>query len=262
MKKVFCLVLFFVKLNAQMVKVTYEFTQNKNNPFSGMIHTEQLTLTQEKSMTTRIDSKPMRKFEASEITEKNGIVYERISDNNIRMIDKNLNFFYYKDYINDSLLSSQKIGKVEYVIGEKLSQLEWSMIEKDTVFLEQGCKIATSFHRGHTWTAFFSDKYASQGGPWKLDGLPGLILYAVTEDLNYEFKATAIKTIGKSEGVVQNPFLGKITVTWDEFSKLMRNYFKKKIAYMKSKEESPDGNESVTVKINSAIESYGFDILK
>lgn len=56
------------------------------------------------------------------------------------------------------------------------------------------CKKATAQFKGKNWTAWYTEDIPADLGPWKLSGLPGLILYAYDNDNLHTFKATGITT--------------------------------------------------------------------
>lgn len=62
---------------------------------------------------------------------------------------------------------------------EPISEIEWS-IEEDSTKTINGfeCIKAKSDYHGRIWTVWFSPEIPLQDGPWKLRGLPGLILSA------------------------------------------------------------------------------------
>ncbi len=53
--------------------------------------------------------------------------------------------------------------------------------------------VAECDFRGRHWTAWFTDEIALSEGPWKLGGLPGLILKATDSEGHYRFTANGIE---------------------------------------------------------------------
>ena len=65
-------------------------------------------------------------------------------------------------------------------------------IENETkMILNQKCQKASTSFRGRNYTAWFSTKIKYPFGPWKMNGLPGIIL-EVYDDQNF-FKIDAVK---------------------------------------------------------------------
>ncbi len=61
---------------------------------------------------------------------------------------------------------------------EDMPKFSWKLTNKDTTILGYKCFEATTNYRGRTWRAFYTPDIPISEGPWKLCGLPGLILFA------------------------------------------------------------------------------------
>ena len=87
----------------------------------------------------------------------------------------------------------------EMYYEEPMPAIDWKMEEGDTVIAEYSCQKAVGTFRGRTWTAWFSMDIPVSDGPWKLCGLPGLILKASEADGYFSFTCIGIsKGDGKS----------------------------------------------------------------
>lgn len=56
------------------------------------------------------------------------------------------------------------------------------------------CVMATANYHGRDWTVWFAPEIPMQEGPWKLTGLPGLILEATESTGQHSFIATGLET--------------------------------------------------------------------
>lgn len=85
-------------------------------------------------------------------------------------------------------------GMEQYIVEEPLENIEWTLVE-DSVknVLGYDCFMATAAYHGRKWTAWFTPEIPVQAGPWKLAGLPGLILEADADNGVYSFFATGIQ---------------------------------------------------------------------
>ena len=64
--------------------------------------------------------------------------------------------------------------------------------------------LATSDFRGRHWTAWFATDIPVSDGPWKLGGLPGLILEAYDKGHQYTFTAVGLERVAE-EPIVFTP---------------------------------------------------------
>jgi len=88
-------------------------------------------------------------------------------------------------------------GLEKYVYEEPLAELGWEVVDSTKTVLGYECVMATVNYHGRQWTAWFSPEIPVNAGPWKLAGLPGLILEASAEGNQYRFVATGIQQTGK-----------------------------------------------------------------
>lgn len=65
-------------------------------------------------------------------------------------------------------------------------------MQRDTVR-----RLATADFRGRHWTAWFATDIPVSDGPWKLGGLPGLILEAYDKGHQYTFTAVGLERVAE-----------------------------------------------------------------
>ena len=70
---------------------------------------------------------------------------------------------------------------------------DWQLMEGDTLVCEYPCKKAQTKFRGRTWTVWYTLDLPYSDGPWKLCGLPGLILYAKDNEGKFIFECVGIE---------------------------------------------------------------------
>ena len=80
-------------------------------------------------------------------------------------------------------------GKYE----EPFTELAWEVGDSTKTILGYDCIEATADYHGRKWTAWFTPEIPLQDGPWKLRGLPGLILEASEPDGQHHFIATGLE---------------------------------------------------------------------
>lgn len=89
-------------------------------------------------------------------------------------------FLYVEKNANDTELTVydyKSDGLFRYT--EPMNEITWEIGEDSTRnILGHDCIMALSDYHGRRWTAWFTPEIPIQDGPWKLRGLPGLILQA------------------------------------------------------------------------------------
>ena len=70
---------------------------------------------------------------------------------------------------------------------------DWQLVEGDSIVCGYLCHKAQTTFRGRTWTAWYTLDLPYNDGPWKLCGLPGLILHAQDSTRQFIFDCTSIE---------------------------------------------------------------------
>lgn len=82
-------------------------------------------------------------------------------------------------------------NKIRY--EEKLEFPQWELTEETDTLIGYPCRRAECSYKGRRWTAWFAEEITVSEGPWKLGGLPGLILKAHDSENHYRFTAAGIE---------------------------------------------------------------------
>jgi GLPGLI family protein len=69
---------------------------------------------------------------------------------------------------------------------------DWQLVEGDSIVCGYPCHKAQTTFRGRAWTAWYTLDLPYNDGPWKLCGLPGLILHAQDSTRQFIFDCTSI----------------------------------------------------------------------
>lgn len=109
-----------------------------------------------------------------------------------------ISFTIYKDRNNKQIYTLDKesdvLDKTIY-LHEEIGPQQWA-IENDTCrILDYVCNKATTKFRGREYEVYFAPEIPVNEGPWKLYGLPGLILAAKTTDGIFSFQAIGIQKV-------------------------------------------------------------------
>ncbi|WP_438969083.1 GLPGLI family protein [Nonlabens sp.] len=93
-----------------------------------------------------------------------------------------------------SMRKSCKTGK-KSIIVDNLPIIKWEIIDAEKVILGLKCKKAIGNYRGRAIIAFYTTEISTPIGPYKIVGLPGLILEAKSTDGTFIYKAESINTL-------------------------------------------------------------------
>jgi len=111
----------------------------------------------------------------------------------------------YYNYPEDKLTVIDNITIFQmHVFNEDLpiTKLEWNITSETKTILNHLCYKASSNFRGRKWEAWFTMEIPINAGPWKLRGLPGLILKASDERNHYVFECTGIEKLKQPEPII------------------------------------------------------------
>lgn len=81
-------------------------------------------------------------------------------------------------YIPEKKLITKKRLVNNYLIEEVLPEMNWTISADTSTISGLKCQKASTHFKGRDYTAWFCPDLPFQNGPWKLNGLPGLIVAA------------------------------------------------------------------------------------
>jgi GLPGLI family protein len=89
------------------------------------------------------------------------------------------------------------IGAQPFSTKESIEQINWKTTSDTENILQYKCFKATAKFKGREWVVWFTTDIPVKTGPWKLSGLPGLILKAYDSENNFTFECVGITKIDK-----------------------------------------------------------------
>ena len=152
------------------------------------------------------------------------------------------------NYINlsDSLIySNVPLFKSSNTIGEKLPIINWQIKNEFKPVNKFKCQKAVGYFRGRTYTVWFTNQIPLPFGPWKLQGLPGLILEVKDAENEVYFKASKISFRDISE--ISFPEKESAINLKEYITKILPDKYKELEAYANAKSKSR--NTSVTLSL-------------
>jgi GLPGLI family protein len=146
---------------------------------------------------------------ANEVQNKTSILIRNSYDKNIVQYVENHTKKYYSVQDNDAF-QSWKLFRDKRTIGGYI------------------CQKAICSFRGRNYTAWFTTQLNLKGGPWKLSGLPGLILEASSLDGYYNFEFHGLKKV-TSLPVTLNYLVHKPLIDYKEYEKKVNEYYQQDV---------------------------------
>ena len=98
----------------------------------------------------------------------------------------------YKNHPVGKITVFNRFDLCHWTYTEDWEKPQWELTDSTKTVLNLPCQLAISQYRGRTWYAWFTIDIPISEGPWKLCGLPGLILEAHDEKSDYHYTATGI----------------------------------------------------------------------
>lgn len=116
-------------------------------------------------------------------------------------------------------------------VTEPRPQHDWQFSNATKEVAGFTCKAATTVFRGRTYTCWYTSEIPLPFGPWKLSGLPGLILEAASEDGAYKITAVGVQFPSSNNLVptdeTQLPGLEREIYSMDRYIAYQRKFIKK-----------------------------------
>jgi GLPGLI family protein len=131
------------------------------------------------------------------------------------------------------------IPMAHFIITDALPVIDWRITSDTATFHGLHCQKATTHFKGRDYTAWFCPDVPVHIGPWKLNGLPGIIVEAfdATNDVRFTFDG-----ISTPEPTIILPPEKGVRTTDKEFSKLEEMSHKDPAAYTKLMAQYNDNN--------------------
>ena len=99
-----------------------------------------------------------------------------------------------KNHSAGKITPTEKIALDWFKYEEDIPQFDWTLTDSVRTVLGYECRQAKCRFRGRDWTVFYTEEIPVMDGPWKLCGLPGLIMSAHDEKSLYAFECIGVKS--------------------------------------------------------------------
>ncbi len=114
------------------------------------------------------------------------------------MLKKDGSYYVLKSFTDSLVRNYDTAGLNKFSYDEVPEKWDWEILDSTRNILGYDCTEASTVFHGRKWTVWFSPEIPRSNGPWKFDGLPGLILLAESEGGQYRFEATGLQLSDKA----------------------------------------------------------------
>lgn len=134
-------------------------------------------------------------------------------------------------YLDRSKMEEIFVGRVLfrgfYTYSEKYLFPQWSVNQDEKTIMGYHCQKATTNYLGRKWIAWFTTELPFNSGPWKLTGLPGLILEAEDEEGHFAFIAVSAGKPAPEERlqIILKDELSLTKTTKEAFLRMQKNVY-------------------------------------
>lgn len=120
---------------------------------------------------------------------------------------------YKTDYSNQKIL---------FILEEELPRINWSLLADKKQIGSFNCSKAIGEFGGRTYEVWFTPEIPVPLGPYKLGGLPGMILEAKSRDGKVSYRFSSYKESIKETIALERPQIGE-NMSWEQFKKHVIN---------------------------------------
>ncbi len=101
--------------------------------------------------------------------------------------------FYFSDLNKKELVFRETVSQELYTIKDSIETIPWKLHDEFKKVGIYQCQKATAPFRGREYTVWFTTEVPISYGPWKLRGLPGLIVEATDKTNKYKYEIAKIE---------------------------------------------------------------------
>lgn len=164
---------------------------------------------------------------------KAGASQETINQHAQAYSNGNITYQIFKNHPMGKVTTTDRLATTNILCEEDNERLEWQLHPDTMTVLSYPCQKATCRFKGRDYTAWYTPDIPVSDGPWKLHGLPGLILKV--EDSRGHFNFTCM---GLEQSRDAKPILihtkGREKLSRKELDKMYERYYGDPMGFLSS----------------------------
>ena len=160
----------------------------------------------------------------------------------------------------NKLIQIKHIGFQDYLIETTIPTINWRIEETTKIIGGYNCQKAIGAFRGRNYIVWFTAELPFEYGPWKLGGLPGVILEAVDDTNSVSFLFNKIEEV-KDYEYIMNVAYRPVKIKEETYLKAKQKFDKDPIAASQAQIKSGTTIESIVFIDNKGNKKYGNDAI-
>jgi GLPGLI family protein len=160
----------------------------------------------------------------------------------------------YKIYAERRLYAKifcRQAPRTNCVVSDTFATTAWTLHPEHRRFGQYDCRRATGHYRGRDYEAWYTLDVPIPTGPFKLGGLPGLILEATSLDGKVKFLFKSIKISDQVAGVIRMPTGKDVGMTYSQYIEDQDIFHRNQIDAAKAKGFELSITRSETIELNT-----------
>lgn len=137
-----------------------------------------------------------------------------------------------------------------YWVSDSLWPMEWNIREEKKQIGELACQLASCRFRGRNYQAWFAPEIPVSAGPWKMGGLPGLI---VEMEDDQQHMVVRLERITATDQVPVFP--KKVRYDWPAFASRRNTFYKR----LKDATRAASTGDCISCQQESKIEIFSWE---
>ena len=128
----------------------------------------------------------------------------------------------YSFYNEKRMFTSTKATLGKFIVERSFPQIDWKVLSEKKQLNGYSCQKATGSFHGRNYVAWFTAELPFNAGPWKLNGLPGLIVHVTDETERIQFELSGFQTVQNSGEKTIWERKELLPISWDDYKKLAK----------------------------------------
>lgn len=159
----------------------------------------------------------------------------------------------FKHYPAGKVTTLDRLATTNFLCEEKEEMPEWTLLPDTATLLSYSCQKATCRFKGRNYIAWYTLEIPVSEGPWKLFGLPGLIIKVEDDKKHYTFRCTGIEQCKTPKPILIN-LKGREKVSRSNLNKMYERMAKDPMSFIAS--TAPNVKVSVTDEHGNPMKSF------